>query len=74
MFDDDRSNLKLNWWPATGVLELVGDPEVRPDVQQQLLGQGAVARGGSPADFASLIAEDRKKYARIILENKLSAD
>ena len=45
-----------------------------PDVQQQLLGQGAVARGGSPADFASLIAEDRKKYARIILENKLSAD
>jgi hypothetical protein len=36
VFDDDRSNLKLNWWPSTGLLELVGDPEVRPDVQQRL--------------------------------------
>lgn len=45
-----------------------------PDVQQQLLGQGAVARGGTPADFNALIAADRKKYARIIVENKLSAD
>jgi tripartite-type tricarboxylate transporter receptor subunit TctC len=45
-----------------------------PDVQQQLLAQGAVARGGSPADFAALIAADRKKYARIILDNNLSAD
>jgi tripartite-type tricarboxylate transporter receptor subunit TctC len=45
-----------------------------PDVQQQLLAQGAVARGGSPADFASLIAADRKKYARIIVDNNLSAD
>ena len=45
-----------------------------PDVQQQLLGQGAVARGGSPADFVALIAEDRKRYARIIIDNNLSAD
>jgi tripartite-type tricarboxylate transporter receptor subunit TctC len=45
-----------------------------PDVQQQLLGQGAVARGGSPADFANLIAADRKKYARIITDNQLTAD
>jgi len=45
-----------------------------PDVQQQLLAQGAVARGGSPADFAGLIASDRRKYARIITENNLSAD
>jgi tripartite-type tricarboxylate transporter receptor subunit TctC len=45
-----------------------------PDVQQQLLAQGAVAKGGSPADFAALIAADRKKYARIIVENNLSAD
>jgi tripartite-type tricarboxylate transporter receptor subunit TctC len=44
------------------------------DVQQLLLGQGAVARGGSPADFAGLIAVDRRKYARIITENNLSTD
>ena len=45
-----------------------------PDVQQQLQGQGAVARGGTPAAFAALIAADRKKYARIIVDNQLTAD
>jgi tripartite-type tricarboxylate transporter receptor subunit TctC len=45
-----------------------------PEVQQQLLAQGAVAKGGTPADFAALIAADRKRYARIIVENNLSAD
>ena len=45
-----------------------------PDVQQQLLAQGAVARGGSSTDFISLIATDRRKYARIIIENQLTAD
>ena len=43
-------------------------------VQQQLLAQGAVAKGGSQADFIALIAADRRKYARIITENNLSAD
>lgn len=45
-----------------------------PDVQQQLLAQGAVAKGGSQADFIALIAADRRRYARIITENNLSAD
>jgi tripartite-type tricarboxylate transporter receptor subunit TctC len=45
-----------------------------PDVKEQLLAQGAVAKWQSPADFAQLIAADRKRYARIIVENKLSAD
>ena len=45
-----------------------------PDVQQQLLAQGAVAKGGTTADLIGLIAADRKKYARIINDNKLSAD
>jgi tripartite-type tricarboxylate transporter receptor subunit TctC len=45
-----------------------------PDVQQQLLAQGAVARGGTPADFTRLIADDRRKYARIIIDNNLTAD
>ena len=45
-----------------------------PDIQQQLLTQGAIAKGGSPADFAQLIATDRKRYARIIIDNKLTVD
>ncbi|MBK6008244.1 tripartite tricarboxylate transporter substrate binding protein [Ramlibacter ginsenosidimutans] len=45
-----------------------------PDVKEQLLAQGAVAKWQSPAEFAQLIAADRKRYARIIVENKLSAD
>ena len=32
-----------------------------PEIQQQLLAQGAVAKGGTPADFAQLIAADRKR-------------
>ena len=36
VFDDDRSNLKLNWWPETRERQLVGDPELRLQVQQQL--------------------------------------
>lgn len=35
-FDDGVSNLKLNWWPGTGELRLVGDPEVRDDMQRRL--------------------------------------
>ena len=45
-----------------------------PDVQQQLLAQGAVTKGGTPADFERLIANDRKRYARIIIDNKISID
>jgi tripartite-type tricarboxylate transporter receptor subunit TctC len=45
-----------------------------PEIQQQLLAQGAVAKSGTPADFAQLIAADRKRYARIIIDNKLAMD
>ena len=45
-----------------------------PETQQQLLGQGAVATSGTSADFVQLIANDRKRYARIIIDNKLSLD
>lgn len=45
-----------------------------PDVQQQLIAQGALAKGGTPAEFAQLIANDRKRYAKIILDNKLTVD
>lgn len=45
-----------------------------PDVQAQLVNQGAVAKGGTIADFSQLIAADRKKYARIIIDNNLTAE
>ncbi len=45
-----------------------------PEIQQQLLAQGAVAKSGTPAEFAQLIAADRKRYARIIIDNKLTVD
>ena len=36
VFDDGVSNLKLNWWPETGELRLVGDPEVRDGLAKRL--------------------------------------
>lgn len=45
-----------------------------PEVKEQLLAQGAVATSGSSADFIQLIANDRKRYARIIIDNKLGLD
>jgi len=55
---------------SQGIRQAVASPEV----QQQLLAQGAVAKGGTPAEFAQLIATDRKRYARIIIDNKLTID
>lgn len=55
---------------SQGLQQVVANPEV----QQQLLAQGAVAKGGTQADFAQLIAADRKRYARIIIDNKLTVD
>ena len=36
VFEDGISNLKLNWWPETGEISLVGDPEVRTDAEKRL--------------------------------------
>lgn len=36
VFDDGISNLKLNWWPESGELRLVGDPEQRGAVERRL--------------------------------------
>ena len=36
VFEDEVSNLKINWWPQTGELRLVGDPEVRDDTARRL--------------------------------------
>jgi tripartite-type tricarboxylate transporter receptor subunit TctC len=45
-----------------------------PDVQMKLSEQGAVAQWENPAGLASLIASERKKYARIIIDHRLVAD
>lgn len=37
VFDDGVSNLKLNWWPDSGELRLVGDPEQRGDLEARLV-------------------------------------
>lgn len=55
---------------AAGVKEVVAMPEV----SQQLIAQGAVPMSSTPTQFADLIANDRKRYARIIIENQLTAD
>ena len=36
VFDDGVSNLRLNWWPETGELRLVGDPEQRLEIEKRL--------------------------------------
>ena len=36
VIDDGVSNLKLNWWPQSGVLQLVGDPEQRLPLVERL--------------------------------------
>jgi hypothetical protein len=36
VFEDGVSNLKLNWWPQSGELRLVGDPEVRDAIARRL--------------------------------------
>lgn len=34
--EDGVSNLRLNWWPATGVIQLVGDPAQRVPLLERL--------------------------------------
>jgi tripartite-type tricarboxylate transporter receptor subunit TctC len=38
------------------------------------VGQGAVPVGNTPAQFATLIDNDRKRYARIIRERGITAN
>ncbi|MCU0528167.1 MAG: hypothetical protein MUD04_01470 [Cyanobium sp. Prado107] len=36
VIDDGVSNLKLNWWPDSGEIQLVGDPAQRLPLIQRL--------------------------------------
>jgi tripartite-type tricarboxylate transporter receptor subunit TctC len=45
-----------------------------PDVRERLTAQGAVPVGSTPAEFAALIAADRARYAKIIVDKGIKAD
>ena len=36
VIEDGVSNLRLNWWPGTGALMLVGDPAQRRELEPRL--------------------------------------
>jgi tripartite-type tricarboxylate transporter receptor subunit TctC len=52
------------------VREVLAQPEVRDTFLQQ----GATPVGSSPAEFAQLIEDDRKRYAQIIRERNITAE
>jgi len=56
------------------IVSSVREVVAMPEVSQQLIAQGAVPTSNTPAQFAELIASDRRKYAKIIIENQLIAD
>ncbi len=55
---------------ANDVHEVLAIPEVR----QQLITQGAIPIGNQPKQFAALIDDDRRRYARIIQEKNIKAE
>jgi tripartite-type tricarboxylate transporter receptor subunit TctC len=55
---------------AADVREAVGRDEVR----DKLVGLGAVPAGTSPAQFTTLIDNDRKRYTQIIRERKITVN
>ena len=55
---------------ARDVREIVTSPEVR----NQLILQGATPVGSTSAEFATLIDNDRKRYAQIIRERNITAE
>ena len=44
------------------------------DVREQFLQQGATPEGSTPAEFARLIDDDRKRYAQIIRERNITVE
>jgi tripartite-type tricarboxylate transporter receptor subunit TctC len=55
---------------AADVREVVASDEVK----SRLIELGGVPRTNTPAQFAEMIAADRKRYAKIISERKITAD
>lgn len=36
VLDDEETNIRLNWWPGSGELRLVGDPAQREGLEARL--------------------------------------
>jgi tripartite-type tricarboxylate transporter receptor subunit TctC len=45
-----------------------------PELRQQFIDQGAVPVASTPAQFQSLIDNDRRRYAKIIQEKNIAVD
>ena len=43
-------------------------------MKDKLVGLGAVPAGTTPAQFASLVANDRKRYTQIIRDRKITVN
>jgi tripartite-type tricarboxylate transporter receptor subunit TctC len=52
----------------------VREAVTRDEVKDKLVGLGAVPAGTSPAQFTSLIANDRKRYTQIIRDRKITVN
>ena len=55
---------------SADVREVVG----RQEVKDKLVDLGAVPNAGTPAQFATIIDNDRKRYARIIRDHKITVN
>jgi tripartite-type tricarboxylate transporter receptor subunit TctC len=60
-------------------LALIGSADVREviaadDMKSRLVDLGGVPHASTPAQFAQMIDADRKRYAQIIRERKISID
>ena len=45
-----------------------------PDLRQQFIDQGALPVGSTPKEFQALIDNDRRRYAKIIIEKNITVD
>ena len=52
----------------------IGDVVRSPEIRDALSAQGAIPVGGTPAEFATLIDSDRKRYGALIRERNITAE